>query len=177
MAAEKNREFSSARADAIDIWRSGVDAVNSERLIASHVSIAGRVLTICGHSFSLDDVRNPKADAAKNSRATHLGRPGNAAGDPGTIAVTPNRVAIAFSGVGDISVARDLKQPFKRVSVGRRPEALAIARDGRRIFVADRFSDSISIVDAEQAQRKQIDGTAHRAAKIEAVGAQKTKYP
>ncbi|MEX0718468.1 MAG: DUF4147 domain-containing protein [Planctomycetaceae bacterium] len=41
------------REDALAIWRAGVAAVDSERLVAQNVRVDGNQLTICGHPFDL----------------------------------------------------------------------------------------------------------------------------
>ncbi len=43
------------RRDAESIWRAGVDAVGSERLVRDAVSITGTTLVICGREFPLAD--------------------------------------------------------------------------------------------------------------------------
>jgi glycerate 2-kinase len=51
------REPSQLRADALQIWQAGLDAVGSERLMTEHVRFDGRVLTIdsgSGHSNTID---------------------------------------------------------------------------------------------------------------------------
>jgi glycerate 2-kinase len=42
------------RGDALAIWRAGLDAVDSERLVRGSVRVRGQSLEICGERFSLD---------------------------------------------------------------------------------------------------------------------------
>src|SRR6185436_17817643 len=41
------------RSDALSIWRAGVQAVRSERLIGDAVQCSAQALTVCGRSFPL----------------------------------------------------------------------------------------------------------------------------
>ncbi|MSR58070.1 MAG: DUF4147 domain-containing protein [Planctomycetaceae bacterium] len=45
------------RHDALDIWHAGVNAVRSERLIGQVVKHVADTLTVCGHSYSLAQIR------------------------------------------------------------------------------------------------------------------------
>ena len=56
-------------------------------------------------------------------------------------------MAVALSGVGEVAIGRRWER-LKRIPVGRRPTAVSITRDGKQIFVADTFSDSVSLLDA-----------------------------
>lgn len=107
-------------------------------------------------SLSLDDVCDLRADVLQRRVAYHLGEPGNAAGDPGPINVGPTgNLTVVLSGVNELALGGDKDDyGFQRVSVGHRPSAAISSPDGR-VFVADMFSDSISIVDVAGA--KQID--------------------
>ena len=113
----------------------------------------GNMLVNVFYSFAIRDVCDPKADLLNDRRMTHLGAPENAAGDPGAIAVAKGRVAVALSGVHEVAVAKGLTDPLARVQVGKRPTALAMSSDGKRVFSVDTFSDSITIVDAVKARK------------------------
>ncbi len=77
-----------------------------------------------------------------------LGQPGLGAGDPGEILVSPDgQTAIALSGVNEVAVRRAGSENFSRVTVGRRPTALALSPDGQQLYVANTLDDSISVVD------------------------------
>jgi YVTN family beta-propeller protein len=85
-------------------------------------------------------------------RGTHpLGQPGNAAGDPGAMLVTPRgHTLVCLTGTGELGLQYPPNTPFTRIGVGRGPVALALSSDGREAYVANRFDDSISIVDLEE---------------------------
>lgn len=107
-------------------------------------------------SFPLDEVCDPSVDVLKHAIVNHLGEPGNAAGDPGRIGIGPNgEITILLSGVHEIAIeGKEQDGGFRRVTVGKRPTSAAVTRDGK-VFVANMFSDSISVVDIDNA--KELD--------------------
>jgi YVTN family beta-propeller protein len=93
-------------------------------------------------------------DAAKNPvREAHthfFGDPGNAAGDPGPLALLPDGTAVVtLSGVGEVAIGRFQPFGFRRVHVGQRPVDLAVSPDRKRAYVANMNSDTISVVRIE----------------------------
>ena len=113
----------------------------------------GNMMVNVVYSLAVDDVCDAKANPLRDLRETHLGGPENGAGDPAAIAVAKERIAIALAGVNEVAISRGLTDPLSRIAVGRRPSAVAITPDGKTVFVADAFSDSVSVVDAERAKR------------------------
>jgi YVTN family beta-propeller protein len=72
---------------------------------------------------------------------------GGATGDPGGVVTGPESTwAIALSGVGEVSVGYG--GYVKRIPVGARPEAMVF--DGDRLYIANRFDDSISVIDLKR---------------------------
>lgn len=88
-----------------------------------------------------------------------LGEPGDAAGDPGAVYNGKNdTVAIALSGVGQVAIGPMPKvhasngkatstSEWKRINVGKRPIAIAVA--GERLVVANMYSDSLTVIPLE----------------------------
>lgn len=71
---------------------------------------------------------------------------GNATGDPsGVITGSNDLMAVALGGIGEVVIRRGGYST--RIGIGRRPEAMAVS--GNRLYVANRFDDSISIVDLD----------------------------
>jgi YVTN family beta-propeller protein len=102
----------------------------------------GNLLTNNLREVPLAAVRDPKADLLADSRLHHLGDAGRGAGDPAGVAVGPDgTIVLALAGVGEVAVGGE------RLPVGRRPTAVAISPDGRHGFVANTFSDSVSVID------------------------------
>src|SRR5262249_25769365 len=74
-------------------------------------------------------------------------------GDPAQVAVgTDGVVVAALAGVGDIALGKERDVRWQRVAVGKRPIAVVISPDGRVAYVANQFSDSISVVDLSKAK-------------------------
>ena len=89
----------------------------------------------------------------KDRLVLQLGGPNRGAGDPGPLAVgAGSEIAIALSGVNEIAIGNAEKGAWQRVPIGRRPSAVAMTDSGLA-FVAETFSDSVSVVDVNQAKR------------------------
>ena len=74
----------------------------------------------------------------------YFGGIGSATGDPSAIVTGPaGLIAVALSGIGEVAIRRGGYST--RLPVGRRPEAMAVGGD--RLYVANRFDDSISVID------------------------------
>jgi hypothetical protein len=79
-----------------------------------------------------------------------LGHAGDATGDPSDFIVTSDgTVVVALGGVGEIAFGKSDEYTLLRLRVGKRPTALAGSRDGKRVYVANTFGDSVSIVHLE----------------------------
>jgi YVTN family beta-propeller protein len=108
----------------------------------------GNLLTNNLREVPLVALRNPKADLLADSRLHHLGDVGRGAGDPAGIAVTAKGVVVlALAGVGEVAVGGQRDGAWARLAVGKRPTAVAVNPDGRHAFVANTFSDSVSVLD------------------------------
>lgn len=104
--------------------------------------------------LAIDAVREPGADLLKGSRVIDLGDVGRGAGDPSALANdTKGGLVIALGGVDEIELAPRTGQPPRRVAVGGHPTALAIGPEGRTVYVADGFDDTISVVDVDGGRR------------------------
>lgn len=114
----------------------------------------GNLLTNVVTSYAIDEFCDPSITKLSSRVVRHLGEPGNAAGDPGDISVgADGEMAIALAGVSEIGIASSSdRYNLQRVSVGRRPSAIARFTDGT-LFVADTFSDSVSVIEPKSAKR------------------------
>ena len=87
---------------------------------------------------------DPQQDVVKESWLEKLGLVGRAAGDPGPILIDKKgRQAVALCGVGEVRI--NASSYAQTLPVGRRPSAM-VSLDNR-LFVANQFDDSISIID------------------------------
>ncbi|MBI1374685.1 MAG: YVTN family beta-propeller domain-containing protein [Phycisphaera sp.] len=82
-----------------------------------------------------------------------LGTQEHGAGDPDAVVVTPRgATVVAMMGVDEVSVRRRPLGDFVRVEVGDGPSGIALSPDARQAYVANRFGDSISVVDIDRAK-------------------------
>lgn len=99
-------------------------------------------------------VRTVAADAFAEPGSSELpgwldahGGIGGATGDPSAVLAGPDGLTVvAFSGVGEVAVRT--KDFVKRLPVGSHPIALAVSGD--RLFVANRFDDSVTEIDVAE---------------------------
>lgn len=83
--------------------------------------------------------------------AEQLGEPGNAAGDPGAIAMGPDgAIAVLLSGVDEVAMGNVQSGIGRRIPTGKRP--VAAVSLGQRLFVANQFSDSLTVFDWTQSE-------------------------
>lgn len=100
------------RDDALAIWKAGVDAVNSERLIRENVHVDGKYLVIGDEAISLADVRRIAVVGAGKAGA------GMAAGIESTLAT----VAAAKQLTGWLNVPEDCVRSLPHITLhGARP--------------------------------------------------------
>ncbi len=111
------------------------------------------------HDLPADDVQARATVARGTSNPRRIGRwtlyplgePKNAAGDPGHMAITPEgRMLICLTGVGELGRQDTEFDPLKRLPVGDGPVDVVVTQAGDRAYVANRFSDSVSVVDLRQ---------------------------
>jgi YVTN family beta-propeller protein len=77
----------------------------------------------------------------------YLGIPDRAAGDPVAIALgRDNLRVVLLAGVHELMTSTDGIQYYGRQGLGLGPSAMALDNDGTRAWVAERFSDSVSLV-------------------------------
>jgi YVTN family beta-propeller protein len=108
----------------------------------------GNLITNNLRVLPLEDVLKPEVDLLRASRVHYLGDAGNAAGDPARLAVSRDgAVVVPLAGVGEVALGRVGKYHWQRVPVGRRPTAVVVNPDGSRAYVANQFTDSVSVID------------------------------
>lgn len=89
------------------------------------------------------------ADGGPISGYNHrLGRPSEGAGDPGDILTTSaGQTIVTLAGVNEVAFRLRPVEPYIRRYTPRQPVALAASPDERSIYLANKFDDSISILD------------------------------
>jgi YVTN family beta-propeller protein len=125
--------------------RSSFDDVHWGMLIRNHL-----------RAVKIDALVRPRSDSAllDGSRLFDLGDVGYAAGDPGALAFDHRgNIIVALAGVGEIAITASPEQAPRRITVGRRPTAIAPSPDGKYVYVADTLEDSVSVVETASGAR------------------------
>jgi YVTN family beta-propeller protein len=111
----------------------------------------GGVMVNCLRSLPLAEVLNPAADPIKASLLDYLGGPEHGAGDPaGFVIRADGTAAVALSGTNEVAFDDGNRLYSRRVEVGVCPTAITMTADGRRAYVANTLSDSISLLDMNE---------------------------
>ena len=94
------------------------------------------------------------ADLLRGSVLRDLGGVGNAAGDPSGLAFARSgELMVTLGGVGEVALGREPAASWRRTAVGAGPSAVAIDPKGVTGYVADRFDDTVSVVDLATGRR------------------------
>jgi YVTN family beta-propeller protein len=111
---------------------------------------SGNVVNNVIRKIPLADLLDPGVDILRNERTYSLGDVEQGAGDPTELAETNDgTLVVALAGVGEVVVGRPEQVLWTRLAVGNRPTALALEPPARRAYVANTFSDSVSVVDLD----------------------------
>lgn len=88
-----------------------------------------------------------------------LGQPGNAAADPGSLAVRGDGlVAVALAGVDEVALGYEHDPRMYRIPVGDRPIHVALSADGGTAYVVNHLDDTVSVVSLDR-RSKEADWT------------------
>src|SRR5262249_17041018 len=105
----------------------------------------GNVLTNDVRVLSVADLLRPDADLLKGDELHLLGDVGKGAGDPSGVAVAADgAIVVTLGGTGEVALGPEREVGRDRLGVGRRPTAVVVSPDGKRAYVANTFSDSVS---------------------------------
>jgi len=101
----------------------------------------------------LDLVLDAEADFYGNGFMHPIGEPGKGGGDPTDIAVIDNlQAVVSMGGTGQVGIGKYEAFGLFRVSVEEHPTAVVVSPEKDVVYVANGFSDSISLVDVEKAE-------------------------
>ena len=93
-------------------------------------------------------VLKPDADLLRGSGLFELGDVGKGAADPSSLVVdSRGNLIVALEGVNELAIARGPGQPLRRISVGQRPAAMAVSRDGKVVYITNSLDDTVSVVE------------------------------
>jgi YVTN family beta-propeller protein len=119
----------------------------------------GRLLRSQLRSLRVEAVLAPGSDADLLRKGTviDLGATGSGAADPSGLACGPTGVvAVALGGVDELAIGRGPVGYFQRFGVGAHPTALAFGPEGKVVYVADTFGDTVSVVDVASGRRVHV---------------------
>ena len=109
----------------------------------------GRLISNAVEVFELDSWLDSDPDSVVRGWMDAQGGIGDATGDPGGVLTGPNGLsATTFAGMGEVAVRYG--NYVKRLPVKTRPEAMA--SDRRHLYVANRFDDSVSVIDLSRGE-------------------------
>ena len=95
----------------------------------------------------LDNVLDPQADLLAESHVHLTGDSANPGADPSGIEVTADGTTlVALAGDQEIALGKEQDYSLFRLPVGRRPTQIVASPDGLTAYVANTFSDSITVV-------------------------------
>jgi YVTN family beta-propeller protein len=123
--------------------RSTFDDIHWGQLIGNHL----RILPLAG-------LLRAQGDPLTGSRSLELGDVGHAAGDPSSLTTNSlGHFIVTLGGVDELAIVQDLGRGTARIRVSRRPVAAVPSPDGKAVFVADTFDDTVSVVDVKTSRR------------------------
>ncbi|HEV8001688.1 MAG TPA: cytochrome c peroxidase [Planctomycetaceae bacterium] len=107
----------------------------------------GSVVSNVLRSLERESLEQPKTDVLTGSQVVQLGEVGDGGGDPAALAVMKDGdLSVALAGVGEVASGRFDTGRFRRLNVGVRPTAMLTSEDGKTLYVADTFGDSIAMI-------------------------------
>ncbi len=93
----------------------------------------------------------PTVDLYVGAHMHPLGDAGRGGADPSDLAVAPGGLmVVAMGGANQVALGKEQDFSLRRIAVGRRPTAVIVSHDGKTAYVANTFSDSISLIDLER---------------------------
>lgn len=115
----------------------------------------GIVMSNSLRMIPLKNLLDPKREPLMDADIHFLGEVHHGASDPTDVKLGFDETMLtSLGGVDELAIGIHLDHSFDRVKVGRRPVAIATDAEGKLAFVANQFSDSISMVDI--AKRKNL---------------------
>lgn len=108
----------------------------------------GNVITNQLRSLRLAAFLSPDADVRDGEDRQPLGEVDRGAGDPAGVAVTPDgTILVSIAGTGEVALRKKGDTHWSRLAVGKRPTAVSMSPGGKRAYVANTLSDSLSVID------------------------------
>jgi YVTN family beta-propeller protein len=98
-------------------------------------------------------VLDEKSELYAGGHMFPLGVAGRGAADPAEVMVAAGgQAVVALAGTDEVAIGSENEYTLERAKVGRHPVAVELSLDGKTVFVANQFDDSISMVDLRERQ-------------------------
>ncbi len=119
-----------------------------DKSVASYDGVHwGRIVANTVEVLEVSQLTTMQAEKQVGGWLNTFGDIGNASADPSGVLTGPNGlVAVAFSGVGEVAVR--YRGHSRRVPVQSHPATMAVA--GEVLYIANRLSDSLSVIDLNE---------------------------
>lgn len=107
----------------------------------------GIVMTNNLRLIPLQNLLQDDRESLEDAGIHFLGQPNQGAADPTSVIIGRNETVLTtLGGVDELAVGVHLDHSFDRIKVGRHPVAVVTDTSGKLAYVANQFSDSISVV-------------------------------
>ncbi|MEZ6134749.1 MAG: cytochrome c peroxidase [Pirellulaceae bacterium] len=107
-------------------------------------------------SIPAEQIVSNSADLDAHCVFVPLGEPGEAAGDPGALILgREDKFAVLLSGVQQVGFGNVKNGIDRRTQVDQRP--IAAVQHGEKLFVANQFSDSVTVIDWNASEQATAD--------------------
>lgn len=97
-------------------------------------------------AIGIDSLLGAGGRALRTERIS-LGGPGEGAGDPEAVVVTPAKLVVTLAGTGELAIVERVGVRESRISTGKRPLDVLHDESTNRVFVLNSLSDSVSVID------------------------------
>lgn len=133
------------------IWMSG-ESLNSYATTFNPEVTWGVLMDNQVRAVTLDDLLDPGRSPIQMGTVYGMGDETGPGGDPGTVLVRENGTLMAaLQGVDRVAFRPQLASNYThRIQVGDRPIDMVMNRDETRLYVANQFSDSVSVIDLDE---------------------------
>jgi YVTN family beta-propeller protein len=98
-------------------------------------------------AIGIDSLVAEQGEASLKVERISLGGPGEGAGDPEAILVTPEKLIVTLAGTDEVAVVDRVGVRESRIPIGGRPVAMVRDETANLAYVVNSLSDSVSIID------------------------------
>ncbi|NQV23411.1 MAG: YVTN family beta-propeller domain-containing protein [Rhodopirellula sp.] len=111
------------------------------------ILIENEVLAIRLESLLHGDLLHSDHRQPLNVERIALGGPGEGAGDPEAVLVTPDQIVVTLAGTNELAIVERVGVRESRIPTGQRPVEIIHDEISNHVFVVNSLSDSVTVVD------------------------------